>query len=276
MNTRHKTCKPIAAARVLRGLVLPALLMSLVLCSCVVLPGEWVSDLAGDGGASSGAPAESRRVTVGSTVATNDNRTAPVSPAVLRPADESGLSDAQVRILAAAQEMLETQQFVVEGYRYSYDCTGTILAIYAMAGIRLVDLFPAYTGNGVQRLYGIADDRNLLYTSNRPQPGDLIFWDNTYDKNGDKEWNDWLTHVGLVLGVGEDGSIDYLHHHYTDGVVRARMNLTDPQTHMGADGVIVNSPMRMRSHRYLNPDVWLASHLYRTLGAMHLIQLASR
>lgn len=183
------------------------------------------------------------------------------------------LSEQQVRILDAAREILETQRFTVDGYRYNYDCTGTILAIYAMADVRLVDLFGDYTGNGVQRLHGIADDHALLYDAQLPEPGDLIFWDNTYDKNGDAKWNDSLTHVGLVLDVSRDGTIDYLHHHYTDGVVRARMNLTDPGTHLGPDGVVVNSPMRMRSHRYINPDEWLASHLYRELGALHRIEL---
>ncbi|MFP4112916.1 MAG: CHAP domain-containing protein [Spirochaetota bacterium] len=182
-------------------------------------------------------------------------------------------TERQERIVRAAHEILRTQDFVVDGYRYSYDCTGTILAIYAMAGIRLVDLFPNYAGNGVRRLYGIADDYELLYHTELPQPGDLIFWDNTYDKNGDTQWNDWLTHVGLVLSVDSDGTIEYLHHHYTEGVVTARMNLTNPQTYMTSDGVIVNSPMRMRSHRYLNPDEWLSSQLYRELGAMHKIQL---
>jgi hypothetical protein len=183
------------------------------------------------------------------------------------------VGERQARILDAAREMLATQVFVVDGYQYAYDCTGTILAIYAMAGINLVDLFPRYTGNGVTRLYSIADDRGLLYHTEYPQPGDLIFWDNTYDKNGDKRWNDSLTHVGLVLSVARDGTVEYLHHHYTDGVVIARMNLRDPSTHVTGNGVVVNSPMRMRSHRYLNPDQWLASHLYRRLGALYRIEL---
>ena len=51
------------------------------------------------------------------------------------------------------------------------------------------------------------------------------------------------------------------------------MNLLDPETHMTEDGVIVNSAMRMRSHRYLNPSQWLASHLFRILGAMYRIEL---
>jgi len=183
------------------------------------------------------------------------------------------LTGRQARILEAADEILSTQRLVVGGYQYAYDCTGTILAIYAMAGVRLVDLFPNYSGNGVTRLYGIAEDRDLLYHSEYPQPGDLIFWDNTYDKNGDKRWNDQLTHVGLVLSVEPGGTVEYLHHHYREGVVTARMNLRDPDTYVADDGIVVNSPMRMRSHRYLNPDEWLASHLYRRLGALHRIEL---
>jgi hypothetical protein len=189
------------------------------------------------------------------------------------PGAANELSLRQQRLVESAQELLASQNFVVGDQRYSYDCTGTILAIYAMAGIHVVDLFPRYSGNGVNRLYSIARDQDLLYHSNAPQPGDLIFWDNTYDKNGDKQWNDGLTHVGIVLSVSESGIIDYVHHHYTQGVVRARMSLVNPEIHLGADGVIVNSPMRMRSHRYLNPDEWLASHLYRELGALYAVDL---
>ncbi len=189
------------------------------------------------------------------------------------PEQSPRLSERQVQIVQAAETLLSTQNYFVGGQRYSYDCTGTILAIYAMAGVRLLDLFPRFSGAGVERLYAIAESQDLLYHSDLPQPGDLIFWDNTYDKNGDTQWNDWLTHVGLVLSVSEDGTIEYVHHDYRQGAVRARMSLLDPETHLGPDGVVVNSPMRMRSHRYLNPDEWLASHLYGRLGAMHQVEL---
>lgn len=187
--------------------------------------------------------------------------------------EETDLSERQLRLVQAAETLLSTQNYFVGGQRYSDDCTGTVLAIYAMAGIRLIDLFPRFSGAGVERLYAIAESQNLLYHADLPQPGDLIFWDNTYDKNGDTEWNDWLTHVGLVLSVSGDGIIEYVHHDYRLGAVRANMSLLDPETHLGPDGVVVNSPMRMRSHRYLNPDEWLASHLYRRLGAMHQVEL---
>ena len=160
---------------------------------------------------------------------------------------------------------------MVAGHRYNNDCTGAILAIYAMAGIRLVDLFPRYSGGGVQRLHDIAADHDLLYHSESPEPGDLIFWDNTYDRAGDRRWNDELTHVGLVLNVDRNGRIEFIHYDYQQGIVSAWMNLRDAETHIGRNGIVVNSPMRMRSHRWINPDQWLASHLYRSLAAMHRI-----
>jgi cell wall-associated NlpC family hydrolase len=186
---------------------------------------------------------------------------------------DDGLADVQMRILAAAEDLLRTQNFVVEGHRYSCDCTGVVLVIYHRAGLRLIDLFPGYSGNGVQVLNGIAGDRDLLYTSDYPAPGDLIFWDNTYDKNHDTLWNDGLTHVGLVLDVDDEGTIDFVHYDYRDGVVRARMNLLHPDTYTGDDGELVNSPMRMASHRYLNPSEWLSGQLFRVLAAMYRIEM---
>ena len=188
-------------------------------------------------------------------------------------AADEGLTDIQLRILAAAAELLRTQNFVVDGHRYSCDCTGVVLVIYHRAGLRLIDLFPGYSGNGVQVLNGIAGDRGLLYASNYPAPGDLIFWDNTYDKNHDTLWNDGLTHVGLVLDVDDEGNIDFVHYDYRDGVVRARMNLLHPEMYTNDDGTLVNSPMRMASHRYLNPSEWLSGQLFRVLAAMYRIEM---
>jgi hypothetical protein len=246
-----------------RSLLLCAAMVALatLLSACTMLPAyiEFESRTGGSFGSASGGVSTSRMQTVGMDRTDGE--------------PDAALSDRQIRILRAADEISRTQNFVVNGYRYSYDCTGTILAIYAMAGVHVVDLFPRYSGNGVARLYAIARDYDLLYDTVYPVPGDLIFWDNTYDRAGDKRWNDELTHVGMVISVDSHGQIEYLHHHYTQGVVIARMNLRDPETHVGPGGVVVNSPMRMRSHRYINPDQWLASHLYRRMGALHRIPM---
>lgn len=178
------------------------------------------------------------------------------------------LSDAQARVVASAESLVGRRNLRVNGRRFNYDCTGTILAAYYGAGIDLQAEFSRYTGNGVARLFKLAADHDLVYSGDSPSPGDVIFWDNTYDRNGDGAWNDRLTHAGVVIRAYEDGSVDYVHHNYRDGIVVARMNLGDPDVHQ-VGGAVVNSPMRMRSHRHVNPSQWLSSHLYRSSGMLY-------
>jgi hypothetical protein len=102
-------------------------------------------------------------------------------------------------------------------------------------------------------------------TENRlPLPGDLVFWDNTYDRNGNGRWDDDLTHAGIVVSVDDDGTIHYVHHNYRRGIVVEQMNLRAP------DDTTRNSAMRMRG----SPDgngLWLSSHLFRDAGSPYMI-----
>ncbi len=174
----------------------------------------------------------------------------------------------QGKIVASALHAADTQSVAIGSKRFNYDCSGTILSIYYRAGIDLTPSFNEGKGNGVARLYQIGDRNQLLYDSPIPQPGDLVFWDNTYDRNGDGEFNDALTHAGIVISSASDGTIEYVHHNYSKGIVVERMNLIRPAAHQDADGRLVNSPMRMSSHRHIGPDLWLAGQLYRVFG-MH-------
>jgi len=192
-----------------------------------------------------------------------------------QPAARDELTARQETIVAAARRVLATQSTTVGDTTYSYDCTGTILTIYAHAGIYLMGLFPNYSGNGVARLHGIARDYHLLHARSLPEPGDLIFWDNTYDRNQDGNWNDPLTHAGLVIDVDEDGTVLYVHHNYRRGIVSATMNLAEPETYQSPEGAVLNAPMRMASQRAANPDLWLSSHLFREYAAMYRIELSA-
>lgn len=178
------------------------------------------------------------------------------------------LSPLQHRVAQSALSLVGRRVLRIDGRRFRYDCTGTILAAHYAAGIDLEKRFREYTGNGVARLYKLARAEDLLAGDRTPRPGDILFWDNTYDRNGDEAWNDPLTHAGIVVRAYPDGRIDYVHHNYREGIVVARMNLSSPDTHH-RDGTLVNSPMRMKSHRHLAPSKWLSSHLYRTSGRLH-------
>jgi CHAP domain len=178
-------------------------------------------------------------------------------------AENDSLSGVQRRLLYGAQEVLETQRLSVNGEKYRADCTGTIQAIYAFAGIDLRTPMESYSGNGVTRLNSYLKEKGLLYSTRTPSPGDLVFWDNTYDRNGDGLWNDPLTHVGMVVAVSDEGTISYVHHNYRRGIVLAHMNLQKPDTVTAGDREL-NSAMRMRDGKVY--PRWLSSHLYRELG----------
>jgi cell wall-associated NlpC family hydrolase len=213
---------------------------------------------------------------VGSVIPASAHSTGPVGtdaaektndPGPTNPWKKSG-SVAGGRVADSARSFVGRTRLVVGTKRFNYDCSGTILAIYYDAGIDLLPEFNTQSGNGVRRLYGIAAEHRLVYEPKLPQAGDVIFWDNTYDRNGDSLWNDELTHAGIVISTSEDGQVEYVHHNYSRGIIIERMNLLKPDDHTDVNEV-VNSPMRMRSHRHLNPRAWLASHLYRAAGRLY-------
>lgn len=183
------------------------------------------------------------------------------------------LSSTQRKLLAGARYVLGKTSLDINGQRFTYDCSGTILAIYAYAGINLGRRFSRYTGSGVTRIYKIMQANKLLYTTYYPQPGDIVFWDNTYDENENGKWDDELTHAGMVVGVSPNGEISYIHQNYAKGIVVEQMNLLYPSVYTRIiDGikVTVNSPMRMRG----SPPgpAWLAGQLVRSLGKGYLLK----
>ncbi|MEE8441827.1 MAG: hypothetical protein V3S41_08910, partial [Spirochaetia bacterium] len=105
----------------------------------------------GDAFVEDGAPTPEQAPTA------TDTALAPAAP------EARGVSERQILLIQGAREIIETQSTIVGATTFSYDCTGTILTVYAQAGIYLVDLFGRYTGNGVARLHGIVTaGMNLL------------------------------------------------------------------------------------------------------------------
>jgi hypothetical protein len=193
-----------------------------------------------------------------------------LGPVSTRPAETS---DVQRLLAEGARWALGRRHLVVRGRTFPYDCTGTVLAIYWYAGIDLARDFGEYSGNGVMRLYRSLEKQNLLYSSPHPATGDVIFWDNTYDRNGDGAWNDTLTHMGMVLRSSPDGTIQYVHLNYSRGIVIENMNLLEPNLSkklIRGSLRILNSPIRLKERGQPHPPQWLAGQLYRVLGMGYL------
>lgn len=177
---------------------------------------------------------------------------------------EAPVSSIQERIVKGGLSLEGAKRFTVSGRSYPSDCTGLVRAAYAFADIDLAARFGEYPGNGVRRLYRTLEDAGLLYATRYPAPADLVFWDGTYDADGDGRGDDELTHVGLVLSAEPDGTIRYLHYHYRLGPVIERMNLTRPNDDSSDGDGRVNAFMRMKSAPASRGDN--AAQLWRAFG----------
>jgi hypothetical protein len=85
---------------------------------------------------------------------------------------------------------------------------------------------------------------------------------------GYPEYPDGHTHVGLVVSVASDGTVEYVHESTTRGVVLAYMNLYDPATAQTATGRVINSPMYLGSTigKADNPALWTSGQLWSAYG----------
>jgi len=177
--------------------------------------------------------------------------------------EPAAVSEAQRLIAEGGRTLAGKKALVVRGVSYPLDCTGLVRAAYGFASIDLAYRFDDYAGNGVRRLYETLRDDGLLYAVRYPAPADLIFWDDTYDADGDGRPGDELTHVGVVLSVAPDGSVEYLHYHYRLGPIIERMNLVRPDD-------TSNATLRMRG----SPDSpgTNAAQLFRVFGKGYLLK----
>jgi hypothetical protein len=179
----------------------------------------------------------------------------------------AALTETQESLVEGARKLEGAKRLLVRGKEFRMDCTGAVAAVYWYAGIDILSPLARYSGNGVLRLYRYMEEEELLVPADSPAPGDIVFWDNTYDKDDDGKPNDFLTHTGVVVSADENGTVVYYHHNYRRGIVLERMNVIEPHVHTKRiDGreVVINTPMRMRGSPDF--DLWLAGQLVKSYG----------
>ncbi|NPU99920.1 MAG: hypothetical protein HPY53_00935 [Brevinematales bacterium] len=145
----------------------------------------------------------------------------------------------------------------IGGKSFTSDCIGFVNYVYYKAGIDLQKVYG--DGNrGVDALFYGLEKYNFVYQAQIAKPGDIIFFDNTYDVNKNKKWDDPLSHVGIVESIGKHGTISYIH--YTSkGVDRDTMNLYYPKTHAfvkksSKEKIIINSYLKKKKKGEKYPD----------------------
>jgi hypothetical protein len=135
------------------------------------------------------------------------------------------------------------------------DCSGYVSAVFTAAG--------APMDGRVQSIYELAVAHHALHWDH-PRVGDLLFFDDTWDRDSNADYDDELTHIGVVIDVAPDGRATYANGGTSRGRTTGTIDIDRPWVHRDADGSMVNSYVREPAAddppdaQYLAGELWVA------------------
>lgn len=153
----------------------------------------------------------------------------------------------QARLAARARSHLgETGPFQVGAERFAGDCSGFVEAVYEAEGVPLRRLMraaaPAARSGVAAAWETVGRYGERLPPGAWPVPGDLVFWNDTWDRDADGRRGDRLTHMGVVQWVEQD-TIVFVHRG-SKGVVTGAMTVVHPGEARAEGGAVLNTPLR--------------------------------
>lgn len=158
------------------------------------------------------------------------------------PSDDDATRSRREAIAKAAASSVGGGAIVVKGERFRMDCSGVARGIYAKAGVPLGEVQVAGAQNDTHVLFELVRQNGSLRRHD-PLPGDLVFFDDTWDENGNALVDDPLSHVGVVEKIESDGTVVFVHR-VGGSVVRARLNLERPHDRYDDAGRPLNHYLR--------------------------------
>ena len=176
-----------------------------------------------------------------------------------------GESSLVSKAVALGESLVGQAKVVVDGKTWRSDCSGFVRGVLTQVGLNVVE--PQDEGeSGTELFYRAIERRGGIHDEDIPEPGDLVFFSDTYDRNGNGRLDDDFTHVGMVESVSDDGTIYFLH--YIGGAVRiGRMNLLRAHVHADTEtGSILNDYLRRRRRGDSAKVKYLASELWTGFG----------
>lgn len=120
--------------------------------------------------------------------------------------------------------------------RFRDDCSGFVSAVFTEVGVEMDGV--------VSSIYDLAAVHGTIHWSTTPRVGDLVFFDDTHDRNGNGRWDDTLTHIGIIVDVEPDGTAVYAHAGTRRGRQLGRINVAHPMQRRDADGKEINTYLR--------------------------------
>ena len=220
---------------------------------------------AGSNSSTSTDTSSSTTTSTGASTNTSTSTTPVITP--VKNTSSPSISRKQKQLVEAANWAKGRRYITIDGHRFRMDCSGVIRAIYYKAGIDLAQDFNKYKGGGTMRIHETLRSKGLIYRPAVPVPGDILFWDNTYDANHNGRSDDMLSHIGMVVSSDKkSGNVIYVHHNEKKGIVFEKMNLLHP------DDPTYNAVMRSQRAKKLPGNKYLASHLYKDAGKGYLLR----
>ncbi len=129
------------------------------------------------------------------------------------------------RIAETAHKSIGKSSIKAGQRAFRADCSGTVRGIFAQARVPLGGVMKSRADNDVKAIYRYVRKYGQIIKS-KPQPGDLVFFHNTYDRSRNGRLNDALTHIGIVEKI--EGSLVHFVHHLGRSIIRSRMDLSMP------------------------------------------------
>jgi hypothetical protein len=174
------------------------------------------------------------------------------------------------RLVGRAEARLgQPGPFTVRGQRYAADCSGFVAAVYEAAGLplrRLMSRAAPAERSGVAAAYQAARAYGTVFGGGGewPQPGDLVFFRDTYDRNRDGTYQARFTHMGIVERVDADGTVSFLHRG-ARAVSRGVLSRERPAEARDEDGRTLNTILREARPRAAVASA-LAGQLFMAYG----------
>lgn len=175
-------------------------------------------------------------------------------------------SSRRAAIVHTASKLVGATVIQVDGKRIAYDCAGVTRAIFLEHGIDLYDgSSPDPKANGVRLIHHHISRHGKFHQGPAVRPGDLVFFDNTWDYNRDGIINDPLTHVGIVERQDPDGTVIFISR-VAGAIERYHMNLALPHSHKTAEGRILNDYIRRKDLDHPFDAAYLTGELFAGFG----------
>lgn len=163
-------------------------------------------------------------------------------------------------LAAAATRFLGAGRIEVGGEVFRMSCSEMVRAAFAAEGCTEGPT-GAFGDGGTATLFEYCKDAGLLHRESAA-PGDLVIFDNTYDRNRNRKSDDPLSHVGIVTGGRDDGTVIFVH--VGSGRIRkGHMNLERPWARKDKDGNALNDQLRARKKNDPKGTRYMAGELFR-------------